>query len=146
MECDIQPKVGSKVFKYQTVVHNCTRLAKLADTLNVPIVATHQVNFGPIDEQIVACHNAETTKCFEKSAFSMLGDQTVSAHLESLGKVTAVLYGLDTVVCMLQTAKHLLDAGYDVFVVVDATSSFLVEERNTGLQMLRYIGASLTTF
>ena len=63
----------------------------------------------------------------------MLGDQSVSAHLESLSKVTAVLYGLDTVVCMLQTTKHLIDAGYDVFVVVDATSSFLVEERNTGL-------------
>ena len=54
-------------------------------------------------------------------------------HVESLERRIAVLYGLDTVVCMLQTTKHLIDAGYDVFVVVDATSSFLVEERNTGL-------------
>ena len=74
LECDIQPKVGAKVFKFETVVHNCTRLAKLADTLKIPLVATHQVNFGPIDERIVAHHNTGLTKTFEKSAFSMLGD------------------------------------------------------------------------
>ena len=81
MECDIQPKVGDKIFKFETVVHNSARLAKLADALKVPIIATHQVNFGPIDERIVAHHNKELTNTFEKGAFSMLGDLAVTAHL-----------------------------------------------------------------
>ena len=40
LECDIQPKVGSKIFKFNTVVHNSARLAKLSGILQVPLIAT----------------------------------------------------------------------------------------------------------
>ena len=100
------------VFKSETLVHNCARLAKLSGVMQVPLIATQQVNFGPIDERISEHHNASLTKTFEKSAFSMLGDTAVLEHLTSLNRSIAVLYGTDTVVCMLQTSKDLIDLGY----------------------------------
>ena len=64
------------------------------------------------------------TKVFEKSAFSMTGDEATLNHIKSLNRSIAVLYGMVTEACILQTSKDLLDAGYTVFIVVDAVSSF----------------------
>ena len=46
----------------------------------------------------------------------------------------------------MQTCKDLLDLGYVVVVVIDAVSSFRMQERNTGLVMLRDLGVELQTF
>ena len=146
LECDIQSKVGSKIFRYNTVVHQSAKLGKLSNILGIPLVATQQVNFGPIDQLCLDSHNETLTKVFEKNAFSMTGDEATMNHIKSLKRSIAVLYGTVTEACILQTSKGLLDAGYTVFLVVDAVSSFQVEERNTGLQMLRDLGVTLTTF
>ena len=57
-----------------------------------------------------------------------------------------MVYGFDTVECIVQTCKDLIDLGYVVVVVIDAVSSFRMQERNTGLVMLRDLGVELQTF
>ena len=76
-------------------------------------------------------------------------DERVEAHLQGFGETgrkTAVLYGCDAHVCIKQTAFDLLERGYIVFVVVDATTSMIASDRNIGIQMLRDAGCQLTTF
>ena len=99
-------------------------MAKLSKILQVPVVSTQQVKFGPIAKEITDEHTEELVKVFEKGAFSMLGDEACAAHLQSLGRSVAILYGTVTEACILNTSKDLLDAGYTVFVVVDGISSF----------------------
>ena len=118
-------------------MHNAARLAKVSKLLRIPLIATQYASFGPIAQKITENHDETLKKVYSKKTFSVTGESFISKHLKSLKRNTAVVYGIDTVVCILQTCKDLLDLDYKVFVVVDAVSSFQVEERNTGLQMIR---------
>jgi nicotinamidase-related amidase len=105
----------------------------------IPVISTAQVNFGPIDESIVAQHHAGV-KVFEKKTFSML-DSAVKPYLMSFsGRKNAVLYGLETHVCVRQTALDLLELNYDVHLVVDAVSSMNYHDRNIAIEALRDAG------
>ena len=61
------------------------------------------------------------------------------------GYNTAVIFGLETHVCVQQTCLDLLEKGYEVHVVADGCSSQRQFDRNTALERLRASGAFVTT-
>lgn len=61
------------------------------------------------------------------------------------GRVTVLLTGLETHICVTQTALDLLSQGHGVYVLADAVSSCNVEERWVALDRLRAAGAIVTT-
>ena len=70
----------------------------------------------------------------------------VKSKVESLKRKTVVLYGMETHICVRQTAFDLLEDGYQVFIVVDAVSSMKQVDRNVGIKALSKAGAHLITF
>ena len=71
----------------------------------------------------------------------------VSSLLKSFKTIdTVVLYGVETHICVYQTAIDLLKANYKVFVVVDAASSMQWHDRNIGLAALRDAGVKVVSF
>ena len=76
----------------------------------------------------------------------MMDDQ-VRAHLKTLGdRKQVVLYGMETHVCVRQTALDLLEDDFDVHLVVDAVSSINLHDRNTAIEFLRDVGVVLRTY
>lgn len=65
--------------------------------------------------------------------------------LQTLQKSQVVLYGVETHVCVLQTAFDLLDKGYDVWVLTDWVSSSRELERTTALTRLLDVGVQYST-
>ena len=129
-------------------MHNAARLAKVSKLLKIPQIAAQAMHVGPIAPDVSSERDQTISKTYTKGTFSMIGEGCIARHLKTLKRKIAVLYGVDTstsIVLILQTCKDVLDLGYRVFIVVDATSSFIVEERNTGLQMLLDLGAHFTT-
>jgi nicotinamidase-related amidase len=61
------------------------------------------------------------------------------------GRQHIVIGGCEAHVCMLQTALSLLDAGYKVWVVADATGSRRESDRDIALDRLRQSGARIVT-
>ena len=59
---------------------------------------------------------------FHKKQFSMMTEE-VKAHFMSLEKSQVILCGIESHVCVLQTAMDLIDSGVEVFLVCDAVSS-----------------------
>lgn len=57
----------------------------------------------------------------------------------------AIIVGIETHVCVTQTALDLLDCGHRVYVVVDGVSSMNAEERGVALARLRDAGVVVTT-
>ena len=92
--------------------------------MKIPIIATQFASFGPIARQLVDNHDAKLTRVFVKKTFSVFGESFICQHLKTLKRVVAVVYGFDTVECIIQTCKDLVDLGYRVIVMIDAVSSF----------------------
>lgn len=74
-------------------------------------------------------------------------DAAVRPYVQSLApRNCAVLYGVETHVCVRQTALDLLESGYDVHLVVDAVSSMNHHDRNIAIEFLRDQGVHMTSF
>jgi len=89
----------------------------------MPILLTEQYpeGMGRTDESILEL--AAEIEPIEKICFSCLGKDHFQAKLKSFGRTQLVLVGIESHVCVLQTALDLLDQGYFVYVPYDGVSS-----------------------
>jgi nicotinamidase-related amidase len=99
-------------------------LAGVAIALEVPVVVTEEdpARNGPTDPAIMG-RLAPETKAMIKPVFGLADVPEILAAVEATGRRTAVLVGCETDVCVGQSAIGLLDRGYRVLVVSDATFS-----------------------
>ncbi len=131
--------------KYGTeVAHNMTKLAKAAEILNIPTVLTEQYPKG-LGETVAELKQA-TTSAFvtEKTSFSAMLEPAFEQKIKELGKKQIIIGGIETHICVLQTAADLIEQGYEVYVVKDACASRNKHEYKTGLELLKQYGAKIT--
>ena len=83
---------------------------------------------------------------FPKTQFSMFTEE-VDVYLSSLDtpRQSFILCGIETHICVQQTALHLLEKGFQVHIVADGVSSSHRADRNTALDALRQAGAFVTS-
>ena len=120
---------------------NTLLLLNTAKILSIPVLATQQYpqGLGPIEPQI---SEALPPDCrhFEKTSFSCIAAGNFMREFKKLGKKQIILTGIEAHVCVLQTAIDLNNAGYDVFVVIDAISSRHRENYENAIQRLQQAG------
>ena len=111
----------------------------------VPVAATEQYpkGLGPTVEPLRGLLGAE--QIIEKLTFTACGATGLLDQLRAAGRRQVVLTGLETHVCVEQTALDLLAAGFEVFVVADAVSSRRPLDRQIAFELLRQSGAVVTT-
>ncbi len=138
---DVQEKLMPAIAHGEEVIDRCVTLATIAGLMEVPILATEQIpdKLGPnvegvreLSDQVLAKHH-----------FDACPDGLVDLLPE--GRQQIVVGGCETHVCMLQTALSLLDAGYKVWVVADATGSRNEFDRDGALGRLSESGARIVT-
>ena len=99
----------------------CTLLLDVAAILGIPVVCSEQYPQGLgrtitfIEEHVPAAYAR-----VEKTCFSCAGDAAFRGAIESSGRDQVVLAGMESHVCILQTALELSQHGKEVFVVEDA--------------------------
>ena len=145
--CDIQERFRPLMHYGETVISTAQYMTSVAKALEIPVVGTEQYSkvFGPtIGDCFASPEDLNATNIFEKKLFSMLTDE-VQEHLEKLNKSSYVLFGIETHVCVQQTALDLLERGHDVHIIVDGVSSQQAYDREIALQRLSQAGAFLTT-
>jgi nicotinamidase-related amidase len=82
----------------------------------------------------------EASHYFKKTEFSCLANTSGRAKLEQYKKPQIVLAGIETHICILQTALDLLSIGKQVFVIADATDSRFAEDKNIALARMQQAG------
>jgi nicotinamidase-related amidase len=99
-------------------------LVGVAASLDIPVVVTEEdaAANGPTDPRI-AGRLPPGTPVLDKGAFGLAGAPEILETVEGTGRRTAVLVGAETDVCVAQSAIGLLDAGFRVVAVSDATFS-----------------------
>ncbi|TXI75938.1 MAG: hydrolase [Flavobacteriales bacterium] len=137
---DIQEKLAPAIFEGERVVRNSVRLLQGAQQLGVPCyIAEHCASsIGPTLPEI---RNATVSPIFlPKTHFSCAAEPGALDVLRATGRRQVVLVGMECHVCVLQSAFGLREAGFDVFVAADATSSRTPENHQAGVERMRADG------
>ena len=144
--CDIQERFRDVIMGFESLVKCSGFVVKSAGELGMPVVVTEQYPkaFKKTVPEIASLLDPAGGNVFEKTLFSMCTDE-VKAHLKKLGCTSAILCGLETHVCVLQTTLDLLELGIDVHVCADAVSSQRDFDRTVALARLASSGAVVST-
>ena len=100
-------------------------LMRVASLLDIPILATAEdvERDGPLVPELARRLPAAAPPVFNKMVFGLWGQEDIRAAVEAVGRDSFVLAGLETDVCVAQSALGLHGAGYQVAVVADACAS-----------------------
>jgi nicotinamidase-related amidase len=123
---------------------NVTHLLTLAARLDLPVVATEQYpqGLGPTIEKVRALLPAAP---LPKLEFSVMRNPAACNALRETRRKTAVVVGMEAHVCVFQTVRDLLTAGWFVHVPCDAVVSRHKQNWRVGLDLMRQAGAHVTS-
>lgn len=142
---DLQERLLSAIPSASRLVADVAALAAAAQTLGVPIDVTEQVpeKLG----STVPTLQPFASQRSPKQQFSAVPALNLGSALERTdGRDRIVLAGVETHVCVLQTAFDLLSLGYRVTIPADAVASRRESDHVAALQRLRDNGATVTTW
>lgn len=142
---DVQGKLAQLMWEKERLFNNIEILVKSADILEIPIVWCQQYPeaLGETVEQI-AVHLKELSPINKKS-FSCCGNGEFAEKIQAVNRKQVLLCGIETHICVYQTARDLLALDYEVQVVGDAVSSRTRENKEAALSRMKWEGAAITT-
>jgi nicotinamidase-related amidase len=145
---DVQEKLA-KVMppeRIEQVVRNTRILVEGARELGLPIIATEQYpkGIGPTVEAVRSVLPDDAAP-IEKVAFSCGAVKEVARRLYMSCRRQVVVAGMETHICVFQTVRDLVAGGYVPFVARDAVCSRTAENHETGLQLMREAGATISS-
>ena len=142
---DVQGKLARLMFDKEQLFRNIQALIQMARFLEIPILYTEQVpeKIGPTIPEIANyLHNLPPIR---KASFSCCQEEEFLKKLEFYKRPQIIVCGMETHVCVYQTAADLLEHKYEVQVVADAVSSRTKENKQLALEQLKGLGAALTS-
>ncbi|MCM0084436.1 isochorismatase family protein [Geomonas sp. Red32] len=128
----------------EKLTKNISILLDAAAELGLPVVATEQYVKG-LGATIPALKEKLASAALEKMTFSCCGGEGFMETLAKNGKKQVILVGMETHVCVLQTALELIEKGYVVHLVCDAVMSRKKDNWNIAKQAMAAAGAVLTS-
>lgn len=141
---DIQERLTPAVAGGEAVIARARILLEAAARLGVPVTASEQYpkGLGPSDARLAPL--LEGAAVLPKTAFSAARDPAILERLRALpGRDQIVLAGMETHVCVLQTALDLRGRGFAVAVVEDAVGSRSPARKAAGLERMRAHGCEV---
>lgn len=142
---DMQERLAATMPRRAEVVAAAVLLAGAASILDVPVLVTRQYPKGLGDTVPELASTVVEVPPVDKVSFSCPAEPAFRQRLADLRRRQVVLAGMETHICIAQTALALLAEGYDVHVVADATCSRRDADHLVALDRLRMAGAVVTT-
>lgn len=144
---DIQEKLLPPIFEKERLVRNSQLLIRLAGILNIPAVATTQYakGLGATVPEIASL--LPEPAAIDKLEFSCFGSDAFCSQMKRLprNRNTVLLCGMESHICVTQTALAALREGYLVHVASDAVSSRTEWNWKIGLERMRAAGAIISS-
>jgi nicotinamidase-related amidase len=145
---DVQERMMPVIDAAADVERNIDRLIRGCHIIGVPILLTEQYPKGlgaTVASVRRALEDAGGYKPIEKSCFSAHGCAGFEAELDALDRTQVLLAGVETHVCVYQTAMDLLRDEYDVTIIADAVSSRTAQNKAIALDRLSAEGVKLSS-
>lgn len=145
---DVQERLMAVIHDATEIDANVGRLIRGCRVLGVPVIVTEQYpkGIGPTTPNVrEAMFDAGVSEPIQKMCFSSFGADEFADTLSRSGRKQVILCGVEAHVCVFQTCRDLLDAGFEVFIVADATSSRTERNRDLATRRMTSDGARLVT-
>lgn len=144
---DIQEKLLAPIFEKERLVKNSKLLIRLAGILKIPVLMTTQYAKGLGQTVPEIASLLPQTEPVDKVMFSCFGSDVFCSLIKRLpgNRTTVLLCGMESHICVTQTALSALREGYLVHVASDAVSSRTEWNWKIGLERMRDAGAVLSS-
>ena len=144
---DIQEKLLPPIFQKEQLVRNSQLLIRAAGVLKIPAVMSTQYAKGLGQTVPEIASLLPETEAIDKDRFSCFGSDAFCSLLKRLPghRNTLLLCGMESHICVTQTALAALREGYIVHIASDAVSSRTEWNWKIGLERMRTAGAVISS-
>jgi nicotinamidase-related amidase len=144
---DIQEKLLPPIFNKETMVKNSQLLIRLAKILPIPAVVTTQYSKGLGATVPEIASLLSDVRSIDKLEFGCFGSDEFRSSVKKLpgNRNTLLLCGMESHICVTQTALGALNNGYRVHVASDAVGSRSEWNWKVGLERMRDAGAVISS-
>ncbi len=152
---DFQERLMPSIYENENIEDSVCKLVRGCRFLGVPIITTQQYTkgLGETVPSILKSLNEpleETSTLdmpiIEKVTFSCMMNDEFAATVQKTGRKTVILTGVESHICVSQTALDLINNGYEVILVNDCVSSRKKEDKEISLRRLGKCGAIVSTY
>lgn len=144
---DVQQKLLNKIRKKSLVLKTILKIIEIFKTFDKPIFVSEQYPKG-LGKTVKKILNRLPLNYFnfEKTVFSCLKSTTFMKHLKKSKVKTIVICGIESHICILQTAIDLKQSGYEPFVVIEGINSRHANDKKQALKRMEREKINLVTF
>ena len=146
---DVQDKLFPKIYEPKHLENTILNCLDVFHTLDIPIFFSEQypnglgLTINKVLEKLLSCKAQK----FEKTSFSCFPTTATSLHAgQFLKSKQVILIGIETHICVLQTAMDLKGLGYEVFVIFDAVGSRKNYDKELAIKRMINFGIQVVTF
>jgi nicotinamidase-related amidase len=142
---DIQERLVPVMEEKELLLENCQKLISGLQILGLPILVTQQYTngLGETVEEIKSIF--PDFQYIEKKDFSCFDEPVFAEKIALSGAKNVIICGIESHVCVLQTAIDLKEAGYNPIVVFDCISSRSFDNVDLAAERFRYEGILMTS-
>ena len=143
---DMQEKLYPHIFGNEKLTSNTLKLIKGLKALDIETVVTEQYSKGlgstiePIKDVL------DKFPHLEKMTFSCCGVSSFNEALKNSGKKNIIIAGIESHVCVLQTALDVLDNNYQPVLIEDCVSSRNPNDKRIAVERMRDAGSIISTY
>ena len=143
---DVQEAFRSAIPEFPQIASRISIAARGFQILNLPIIVTEQYpkGLGRTAEEVLFSMPPDF-EFVEKTAFSSCGALPFIEKLRASGASQIVLCGLESHICVNQTAHDLLNEGFEVHVMTDCIGSRYTQDKDAALRKMQMSGVVPST-
>ncbi len=142
---DVQMGLAPVMSEPRRVLRGCSLLMRSAVRLEIPMVVSEQYPKGLGRTMGELLDLAPEGAVMEKLHFSCAADDSIRQRFETSGRKQIVIAGIESHVCVLQSALGFKALGYEVAVVADACASRTEINFNAAINRLADNGVDIVT-
>ncbi|MGV8095747.1 MAG: isochorismatase family protein [Mangrovibacterium sp.] len=142
---DIQEKLVPVMEEQEDLLRKCKILIEGLQELGIPLIVTQQYTKG-LGQTVESIRSViKDFNPIEKREFSCCDASPVADQLKEKNAKKVIICGIESHVCVLQTAVDLKEAGYTPIVVLDCVSSRSWNSVDLAAERFRYEGIMMTS-
>ncbi|MCT4589166.1 MAG: hydrolase [Carboxylicivirga sp.] len=143
---DIQERLFPHINDHELLEKNTKILVQGLKALDIPVMVTEQYKKG-LGETVEGIQElVKEDAHFEKLAFSCCDEPSFMEALETSSKRVVILAGMETHICMLQTAIDLKERGFTPVIIEDCVSSRTEANKRIALERFRHEGVIISSY
>ena len=143
---DIQERLFPVMYEKETLLKNCEILIQGLNTLNIPLLVSQQYTKGLRETLPEIKKLIPDFFYIEKNSFSCYDVKEIRAQLQEKNARNIIICGIESHVCVLQTAVDMKKAGLNPIVVMDCVSSRTNENLELAKERYRHEGIMMTSY